>query len=683
MKFKKIAVVLGSMFMIGSTLGMVTPIMPTPFADNTGANTAIVYGNAAAPSDLAGATLVDNYFKSFLDNTSINDDGNSIYTGDFTDSLGVNENEVVLGSKLTSNGKLMYTLTDNKIPSLIDGKIYWEDGINTKTSFNVHEEILLGSMKVITTFDDSDLNGTALTNNKDLEYRYVFEDDLNLTRIGHEDADTLKINILGKEYIVEEFESDSITISTSKEKIFATGESIIIDGTKLTIEDIFEDVIQINGEFIRPGHTKRVDGIEIRVDSIAYHSSDTLPSKVILKVGNEISTTYNNRESYINQDESDPLWVWSINNPGEKDGYIGVKYDQRELDSDDNLVYIGKSYTFPENYATVQFESLTDVEYREFELSFDSSKDLYYANSNNTKMYEDVEVVTIGGSYDDSFLINGVETSEIYLYYDNVGNDSIKVFYRDVNRDFADSIKPRYTSVINLNGSQVGSGNIGSIIFEDTTLAMSVDFGEDRIVSISGLSILLNKNGSFEYLGSTKEQSENGEIILDNKEIGEKEETILSHNGLILRNPKSNANEDGIVFKVPSEQVYASINVLGQGQEVTNVIQTNSTDIVQTDSTNVLPQLGSIIVKDTEVSSVATKNLIVVGGSCINAVAAKLLGSDVPLCGAEWSAKTNVGEGQYIIQEYASPYADDKVALLVAGYSAEGTTVAVNTLLAK
>ncbi|MFA7708368.1 MAG: hypothetical protein WCX73_05445, partial [Candidatus Pacearchaeota archaeon] len=83
------------------------------------------------------------------------------------------------------------------------------------------------------------------------------------------------------------------------------------------------------------------------------------------------------------------------------------------------------------------------------------------------------------------------------------------------------------------------------------------------------------------------------------------------------------------------------------------------------------------IVKDSEVSTVASKNLIVVGGSCVNTVAAKILNSDAPLCGADFSTATKVSAGGYIIKTVASPENADKVAMLVAGFNAADTTNAV------
>ena len=102
------------------------------------------------------------------------------------------------------------------------------------------------------------------------------------------------------------------------------------------------------------------------------------------------------------------------------------------------------------------------------------------------------------------------------------------------------------------------------------------------------------------------------------------------------------------------------------------------------DTTTVAPGVvsgGSILViKDTEVSSVSDRNLVVVGGSCINTAAAKILGSDTPKCGADFTTLTGVDAGKYIIQAVASPYNAEKTAVLIAGYEAAETKLAAAKL---
>jgi len=86
------------------------------------------------------------------------------------------------------------------------------------------------------------------------------------------------------------------------------------------------------------------------------------------------------------------------------------------------------------------------------------------------------------------------------------------------------------------------------------------------------------------------------------------------------------------------------------------------------------------IIKDSEISTIANKNLIVVGGSCVNTVAAKILGSNAPLCGADFTDLTDVSSGGYIIKTVDASKAGGtagKVAMLVAGYNAADTTNAI------
>ena len=93
---------------------------------------------------------------------------------------------------------------------------------------------------------------------------------------------------------------------------------------------------------------------------------------------------------------------------------------------------------------------------------------------------------------------------------------------------------------------------------------------------------------------------------------------------------------------------------------------------------NLLSELGNVAVSDGEVGSVAGKSLIVVGGSCVNSVAADLLDSATPLCGADWEAKTSVGSGSFLIETFDR--GSGNVATLVAGYNAVDTANAAKAL---
>jgi hypothetical protein len=119
-------------------------------------------------------------------------------------------------------------------------------------------------------------------------------------------------------------------------------------------------------------------------------------------------------------------------------------------------------------------------------------------------------------------------------------------------------------------------------------------------------------------------------------------------------------------------------NVDYYGAEVTADVKVVGGTSTTSTGSNVL---GNILVKDSEVSSVATKNLIVVGGSCINSAAAALVGGTK--CGADWTSATGIGTGQFLIKGYATSTLTSGVALLVAGYDADDTVKATTYLTNK
>jgi len=155
-------------------------------------------------------------------------------------------------------------------------------------------------------------------------------------------------------------------------------------------------------------------------------------------------------------------------------------------------------------------------------------------------------------------------------------------------------------------------------------------------------------------------------IYSETSEADKKIEKEIDYWGTYAETDTTTTENKIVTIQYPDEQVYAKIYIGSEASEVTP----GSGDTSPVGGVNIVP------VYDNEVSSVSTNNLIVVGGSCINSVAAKLLGSSSPVCGADFTALTDVSDGQYMIQTFTSPYNDDKVAMLVAGYNAADTTKA-------
>ena len=91
--------------------------------------------------------------------------------------------------------------------------------------------------------------------------------------------------------------------------------------------------------------------------------------------------------------------------------------------------------------------------------------------------------------------------------------------------------------------------------------------------------------------------------------------------------------------------------------------------------------LGYVAVADDSYSQVSSKNVIVLGGTCVNSVAAKLLTNNTAKCGADWTTATGAGAGEWIIQSFNNPDASGKVALVVAGWDRADTKNAVTYLI--
>lgn len=142
--------------------------------------------------------------------------------------------------------------------------------------------------------------------------------------------------------------------------------------------------------------------------------------------------------------------------------------------------------------------------------------------------------------------------------------------------------------------------------------------------------------------------------------------------GTVATIDSGDSDQQTATISYPDEQVNANIYVAKNDATITGGTVSGGT----------VKELGSVTVKDTEVTQVSSKNLIVVGGSCINEVARKIVDSTAtaPVCGATFTEKVGVGADQALIKVVKNPYlaADTtKIAMLVAGYEAADTTKAV------
>ena len=133
--------------------------------------------------------------------------------------------------------------------------------------------------------------------------------------------------------------------------------------------------------------------------------------------------------------------------------------------------------------------------------------------------------------------------------------------------------------------------------------------------------------------------------------------------GALVSEDSNTASQKVVSISYPKEQVYADLA------------------IAEASATSQAGALGDVLVKDSEVSSVASKNLVIVGGSCINSAAATALGG--AYCGDAFTAATGVSAGEFLIKGVQDKFATGKLALVVAGYEAADTVNAATYLTKK
>jgi len=681
---RKAITVLGSAALIGMTIGSaMAASYPSPFTSNT----AIVVGANAAPSDnIAASNVASN-----LDASAV---GGSSTT--LVGASGVTEDEVVLGSAINATTyKIETTMTDSKIPSLLDQKISWDDG-NGADDYDVHEEIVInGNMTVLTSWNDEDLDGVALSNEAALEYRYVFDDALNASGVGDADADDLYLTILGKSYEVTALTNTSITVVTSEEMSVGIGESVTVQGKTFTVDDLSTTSARVNGVVVTiDGSSKKIDGLQVEASDVFYNNNFPEQASVTLKIGDDISKTYTNGDEYIGEDEDDPLWVWTISNaaaPESTTGYIGVKYNANINDADDDeagdtIKYVGAGYVMPENFAEVKLNGLTDVDYESLTVEF-ADVDLYNSSDSGVAVTEDAKVIVISADSTSSLTVGGEETDKIYVYYAANNSEteasynyseygSLEVFYRDHDGDFTPTNKARFEKSINLTTStNLATGTIATLEVGDTTMTINATIAsgdmtlriinpdDDEVkLNISG-TVIADDAGTLERLGATVEDADANDIIVSGVDVSTKDAAIMDNYGVIVAEDDSNgvegnADDDKVILSIPSDQVYATVSVVAGGEASTST------------------EAGVMTVSDANVASVAGKNLVVVGGSAINSVAAELLGG--AYSEGAFTSATGVAAGEFLIQSFTR---SGKTALLVAGYTAADTEKAVTYLL--
>jgi len=786
--FKKIATVLGSALMIGSTMGLAAAASyPAPFVQSGAANVAVVVGSQAALSDAVAASNIGSDLSTKLAAQTATSGTSSGATASGGDSYKIEKTSTKFQLGKGVLDVISGTVTEDNLPTLLaDGK--YIDKNNDEYDYT--QKVVLANA-TLSMFDDNDYKSDTPTvgvkmasGDYILNYTISFTDNVPWTTMA-----STNLKILGKSYYVLSTDANTnmtmTLLDSATSEFLAEGEekTVSLGGKEYKIAINFvgsnQTKLSVNGVLtntLSTGQTyKLADGSYVGIKDILYSSKDSGVSKVEFSIGSGKLKLVNNQDIEMNDNTISRLRaffggvsaakVTAITLEWKADGDLfAAPTKDAEMPGFKALKLTYGGMTYPsEETIKIASESDSYLSLQSFPLK-DSTEtiNLLYTtdNSNITGAGKDannvlriadmanLSAITFDADTDSYFVASWNDTSSAESYLMRVTNfktvsgvDKATLQYK---KDGSwTSLKE---DASNQTTVSIGSTDLtfGDISYTDRTAKIqagntAVKF--NRLFSKNGLTVKLPViNSTAQTAAGLTAPCTNytafvagqiGPVILNNGTLTTNSTCYETTYALQFNEEDKNGNIGaGSKFNVTigfnsasTKQIHVS-DVVGESvtfaqQQSTKIWESYiysalaskflwdksgdqySLDIIyhnsesygnvflaapgvtisgtSTTTSGSAKSLGSVTVYDNEAASMSGKNLIVVGGSCVNTVAAQLLGVSYPTCGAAFTSKTTAGDGQFLIQAFTQ--GTNNVALLVAGYNAADTKKAADYLV--
>lgn len=524
------------------------------------------------------------------------------------------------------------------------------------------------------------------------------------------EGEEVTINVEGTSYVVSisyiDTDSAKLTVNGEATENLAVGQTYTLDnGAKLAMLEVLDD-----------GNDNSVGQVEFSIGNgelVLTHSSDIeLNDDSINGVTAWIVNSTTSMDSIVLGWEADEDLFVTIDSEAVLPGFGSVKlsYTGLDLPAEEEIViepssdYIGFQ-KFPVKDGEVDIPLLY--------LSSNKYAGLGQASDNGLVVDPDGNI-TFDGDDHDMFILTYEDSSDAESYVMRVNNfkteDSTDKADLEVWRD--DGFVDEQTEVE--VGDTVSVGNaeilIGAINKAAKTIVLSnntVDTNFHHLFSAEGARFILPHNNSAYATGFINLTGNAGVTANpaawnltfteeDKDEDVAQGDTLYITLGLNSQTPVDTSvttyyGGEATATEIGSTDVYRDwlysalateilhdtggdqdpLTLMYHGGEVEAGVYLNSAAVTYGDS-----ETGIMTYTDAESSSFAGMNLLVIGGSCINSIAADLLGGSY--CSEEFTAMTDVGAGEFMIESFDR---SGKTATLVAGYAATDTTKAVTYLV--
>ncbi len=667
---------------------------PTVFVkDGKLTGTKIVVGAGAQPIDIVGAIDIAADLQAHaVTQTAVTTSGTGISVS------GGKTHEIALGSTLASEFSL---LKNAQIPSLVDEKISWNDH-----DIAVKESIDVSKMKIMTSADDKQFGASPVLGNNApdaVEYLYTVGPDTNFN-MSQVDANNnpLKITVLGKDVEIQSIGTNSVTMSVANEYYLNVGDSVTVDGHKITLKRAGTDAVVVDVDGVVDtvsglNTSKKVNGENIQIVS-SFSTTDPTQGSASLKIGNKITETVNNGDPMTLFGEPDSTidanWVWHVDTATANELVIGADFNQILNSVSQPVKKIGDKLTLPNNYASLYMDSLTvpaasdklDFAFKQGVRINKYENDSDVANSvlNNmnalmiTAPKNDMLKVNVAGTSTDTdvvYLIPNTEGNETHMIgaYQTSDNN-VKLFTRDTFANDANATAEAALNYVTVSDDQTtfaitysgfatapntAAENENITIGASVTPAVTDDLNLGNNATITLVASINNK-----YFGADDTGYVAGDFLTSADFVVDKDYDYLTNYGVVIAAPKAQLDSEKFELVLPTDQVKVNTVVVGSSGSAVSAAGGS----VTTETVN--PVGVDFAVLDTDYT-MGSANSIVVGGPCVNTVAAKLLGNP-----ADCTAGFAQGEAKLTMFPDGS-----KVALLVAGYTGADTLSATRALI--
>ena len=732
---KKIAAISTGAAMLGATLtGALAADLcsyPAPFVDVTAKqfDYLLVLGSGASGTGAAKDTAGAIDIAGGLASVPVAAAGSS---STVTVTGGVTE-DIPLTLNIAASNQIDNVLDHSDISSLFDGQI----NFNSAT-YDTSEQLYLNlknnaSVETSLSSNDEDYKSDVRleVNKGALQYVYSFDTSISLNV---STSVPLDIDFLGKRLrVTGRSSATQITAQVGQEYFLNSGESVTVIGKTIKLERVGSNgdiLVNVDGvtETLSNGLTKTVNGVEINNDAQFYDSNNQAQSAANLVIGKDAVESITNGDGYFGGDDicsnDDPkdvdCWKWVVKNMltqgtttvtndatnGIVDGttgpVLGLKNDFALNDYKDDPLGEGECLSFPNDYLSLCFDSLTvnDDDAMQLTLSKDTGFDSETTESGMvTSLYgSPAAAILIQSSASDSLVVdvdatgfkpNGTQSSDLKgekiwvaaynetvlgVFYENSngvtqiagfvnGSLASPVAYLDFNKikGTTGTSMPIYlnaTTSVATAGTVNATGASIQLWVEPADADLAV--GSDTIWSNWSLS-----NNDLNGLGDSATSEEAGELKWETTTIGTKDEDHRSRFGIIIRNPKSTGSSDKVKLDIPTDMMQANVVIKGASAKVSS--GTSGGTVISAVAT------APSAVTDDQVVDKTADNLILVGGPAVNKLSAEFMGLAYPTYGAA----TGLSEGEAIISLKTN---GAKVAMIVAGWAAEDTQRASKVL---